>query len=168
MAEGSRSRKPHRPILVVANPDADSSDEDSPVPRQSSSFTPSSRALSYSPFAVSLISRPCISLGPLNTTNLPDHGARHPAYSNPTLSSPSGTSSPPPSTPGGQLLSTADIPGERPDVHVSNSTDAIPQQHSFFPPRMRFFDSKSKQTRRPNGRPATVCFLFSLVHLHAL
>lgn len=167
MADGSR-RKLHRPILVVANPDVDSSDEDSHVPRQSSSLSPSSCAPSHNRFIAPLISRPHISLGPLNTTNLPDRSARHPAYSNPTLSSPSGTSSPPPSTPG-QLLPPVDIPGERPDgVHVSNSTDAIPQQHSFFPtPRMRFFD-KPKQTRKQNGRPATVRPFFSLFYLHAV
>lgn len=153
MADGSR-RKQHRPVFVVANPD--SSDEDSHLPRQSSSSPSSSCVLSHNRFVSPLISRPHVSLDPLNTTNLPDRNARHQAYSNPTLSSPSGTSSPPPSTPG-QPLPPVDIPVERPDVaHVNNSTDAIPQQHSFFPNTRMHFPNKSKQTRRLNGRPATV------------
>jgi hypothetical protein len=142
MADDARSLAPrrrpqHRPILVVANPSPDS-DSDStngesfrpyylpfsqtdppsstpPSPSIDKSFPPSSREP-----------------GPLTTTNLPSH-SRLASQSNPALSSPSGTSSPPLSTPGQSLPPTDFIPDPASRsvfsvVGPSHSSDALVQQ----------------------------------------
>jgi hypothetical protein len=104
-----RNRRPHRPILVVANPspDSDSDSANEPSPHRpyyypfSQNNPPSSSPPSPSiekafPVHLSSSREP----GPLTTTNLPSHSRPHPAsQSYPALSSPSGSISPPPSTP---------------------------------------------------------------------
>lgn len=148
MADDSRSlahrRRPHRPILVVANPGPDS-DSDSAIEQSAH------RAYYYPPYGHNdppSSSPPSPSIektfpssrepGPLTTTNLPSHCRPHPAsQSNPALSSPSGTSSPPPSTPGQSLPPTDLItdPTSRMAFSVgpSNSSDALLQQQQHTP-----------------------------------
>jgi hypothetical protein len=148
MADDTRSlalrRRPHRPILVVANPgpdsDSDSANEQSAHrpyyypyshndPPSSSPPSPTEKAF---PVPLASSREP----GPLTTTNLPSHSRPHPAsQSNPALSSPSGTSSPPPSTPGQSLPPTDLItdPTSRLAFSAgpSNSSDALLQpQHN--------------------------------------
>ena len=148
MADDTRSlaprRRPHRPILVVANPSPDS-DSDSAHERSLQRFdghlygrnappSPSQPSPSIDKsFHVQLASSR--EPGPLTTTNLPSsHFRQHPAsQSNPALSSPSGTSSPPPSTPG-QSLPPSDFVADAPtkldfSFGPSNSSDALAQQH---------------------------------------
>jgi mitogen-activated protein kinase kinase kinase len=135
-----RSRRPHRPILVVANPSPDS---DSDSPPESSSHRPYYHPYSNNDPPGSSPPSPSIDKtfpnhlassrepGPLTTTNLPSHSHPHPAsHSNPALSSPSGTSSPPPSTPGQSLPPTDLITDSRLvfSVGPSNSSDALLQQ----------------------------------------
>jgi hypothetical protein len=150
MADDSRSlvlrRRPHRPILVVANPgpdsDSDSANEPSARPYYypySHNNDPPSSSPPHSPsidkaFPVHLASSR--EPGPLTTTNLPPHSRPHPAsQSNPALSSPSGTSSPPPSTPGQSLPPTDLItdPTSRLAFSTgpSNSSDALLQQQQI-------------------------------------
>src|SRR5258707_1095733 len=109
MADDTRSlaprRRPHRPILVVANPgpdsDSDSPNEPSAHPPYCYPYGHNDPPSSPSPsidkaFPIHLASSR--EPGPLTITNLPSHSRPHPAsQSNPALSSPSGTSSPPPS-----------------------------------------------------------------------
>ena len=149
MADDARSlaprRRPHRPILVVANPSPDS-DSDSTNERSLQrsdgrllgrnappSPTPPSPNIDKT-FNGQLVSSR--EPGPLTTTNLPSsHFRQHPAsQSNPALSSPSGTSSPPPSTPG-QSLPPSDLVPEastKPDFS-SNSSDTLSQQQQHGP-----------------------------------
>ena len=152
MADDTRSlaprRRPHRPILVVANPgpdsDSDSANEPSahrPYYYPYSQNDPPSSSPPPSPsiekaFPVHLPSSR--EPGPLTTTNLPPHSRPHPAsQSNPALSSPSGTSSPPPSTPGQSLPPTDLItdPTSRLAFSVgpSTSSDALLQQQQHTP-----------------------------------
>ena len=151
MADDSRSlaprRRPHRPILVVANPSPDSDSDSANGPSAhrpyyypySHNDPPSSSPPSPSiekAFPVHLPSSR--EPGPLTTTNLPSHSRPHPAsQSNPALSSPSGTSSPPPSTPGQSLPPTDLItdPTSRLAFSAgpSNSSDALLQQQQNTP-----------------------------------
>jgi hypothetical protein len=153
MADDSRSlaprRRPHRPILVVANPgpDSDSDSANEPAAHRpyyypySSHNDPPSSSPPPSPsiekaFPVHLASSR--EPGPLTTTNLPPHSHPHPgSQSNPALSSPSGTSSPPPSTPGQSLPPTDLItdPTSRLAFSTgpSNSSDALLQQQQHTP-----------------------------------
>ncbi|KAH9064131.1 MAP kinase [Lactarius vividus] len=189
MADDARSlaprRRPHRPILVVANPSPDS-DSDSTNERSLQrpdghlhgrnappSPTPPSPSIDKS-FHVQLVSSR--EPGPLTTTNLPSsHFRQHPAsQSNPALSSPSGTSSPPPSTPG-QSLPPSDLVPDAPtnldfSFGPSNSSDAlVQQQHVPFHassashllgkikahiPRMHH-DRRLSNSSRPNSSPTT-------------
>ena len=114
MADDSRSlaprdRRPHRPILVVANPSPDS---DSDSANESSAHRPYDYLFSQNDPPSSSPPSPSIEKAfpvhlsssrepaPLTTTNLPSHSRPHPAsQSYPALSSPSGSISPPPSTP---------------------------------------------------------------------
>ena len=148
MADDSRSlaprRRPHRPILVVANPGPDS---DSDSPNQTSAHRPYNYPYyppSSSPPSPSIEKAFPVHLpssrepGPLTTTNLPSHSRPHPgSQSNPALSSPSGTSSPPPSTPGQSLPPTDLItdPTSRLafSAGLSNSSDALLQQQQHTP-----------------------------------
>jgi hypothetical protein len=146
MADDSRSlaprRRPHRPVLIVANPGPDS---DSDGPNDPSAHRPYYYPYSHNDPPSSSPPSPSIEKafpvhlpssrepGPLTTANLP-HSRPHPAsQSNPALSSPSaGTSSPPPSTPG-QSLPPTDLvtePASRLAISVgpSNSSDALLQQ----------------------------------------
>jgi hypothetical protein len=147
MADDTRSlaprRRPHRPILVVANPGPDS-DSDSAIEPSAhrpyyyhpyshndppSSSPPSPSIEKAFPVHLPSSREP----GPLTTANLPSHSRPHPAsQSNPALSSPSGTSSPPPSTPGQSLPPTDLItdPTSRLAFSAgpSNSSDALLQQ----------------------------------------
>ena len=147
MADDTRSvaprRRAHRPILVVANPGPDSDSDSTNEPSTQRSYyqhpyshnAPSSPSLPSpsidKPFHVQPVSSR--EPGPLTTTNLPLHSRHHPAsQSNPALSSPSGTSSPPPSTPGQSLPPTDFVPDatSRLDFSLgpSNSSDALVQQ----------------------------------------
>lgn len=149
MADDSRSlahrRKPHRPILVVANPgpdsDSDSAIEQSAnrpyyIPFYGHNGPPSSSPPSPS-IEKTFPSSP--EPGPLTTTNLPSHCRPHPASQSnlalSSLSSPSGTSSP--STPGQSLPPTDLItdPTSRLAFSVgpSNSSDALLQQQQHTP-----------------------------------
>ncbi|SRR6266404_7466198 len=138
-----RRPHPHRPILVVANPspDSDSDSTNEPSSQRSDphlhgrnappSPTPPSPSIDKSLHVQLASSR---EPGPLTTTNLPSsHFRHHPAsQSNPALSSPSGTSSPPPSTPG-QSLPPSDFVPDAPtkldfSFGPSNSSDALVQQ----------------------------------------
>ncbi|KAI0053340.1 hypothetical protein FA95DRAFT_729894 [Auriscalpium vulgare] len=180
-----RSRRAHRPILVVANPSPDSDSDDNRPSRSFSShrYYPYNQPSPIAPspsrdkniFMTSTYREP----GALTTTNLPSHTRQHPAsQSNPALSSPSGTSSPPPSTPG-QPVPPMDLLGEstsRKDF-ASYSSEALLQQQqpaSAVPSRAGNFFGKLKShiprphlshDRRLSGgsRPATVsspqCFL---------
>jgi len=145
MADDARSvalrRRPHRPILVVANPSPDSDSDGTNEPSSYRAYhhpysindppssTPPSPSIDKSfPLQFSSFREP----GPLTTVNLPSHSRHHPAsQSNPALSSPSGTSSPPPSTPG-QSLPPTDVPDPTLRsflcVGPSNSSDALLQQ----------------------------------------
>ena len=144
MTDDSRSLAPRRrrPVLVVANPGPDS-DSDSPnePSAQSTYFYPYIHNVPpcSSPPSPSIDKASPIHLvssrepGPLTTANLPSHSRPHPAsQSNPALSSPSGTSSPPPSTPGQSLPPTDLIPDPASrhgfSVGPSNSSDALLQQ----------------------------------------
>ncbi|KAN0134825.1 hypothetical protein V8E53_007199 [Lactarius tabidus] len=152
MADDARSlaprRRPYRPILVVANPSPDS---DSDSTNEPSSQRPDGHVLGRN--APPSPSQPSPSIdksshvqlvssrepGPLTTTNLPSsHFRQHPAsQSNPALSSPSGTSSPPPSTPG-QSLPPSDFVPDAPtkldfSFGPSNSPDALAQQQQHVP-----------------------------------
>jgi len=149
MADDSRSlaprRRPHRPILVVANPgpdsDSDSANEQSahrpyyyPYNDPPGSSPPSPSIEKAFPVHLPSSREP----GPLTTTNLPSRCRPHPAsQSNPALSSPSGTSSPPPSTPGQSLPPTDLItdPTSRLafSAGASNSSDALLQQQQHTP-----------------------------------
>jgi hypothetical protein len=152
MADDTRSlaprRRPHRPILVVANPSPDS-DSDSTNEPSSQRFdlhlhgrnAPPSPILPSPSIDKSFRLQPVSSRepGPLTTTNLPSsHFRQHPAsHSNPALSSPSGTSSPPPSTPG-QSLPPSDFVPDAPtkldfSFGPSNSSDALVQQQQLVP-----------------------------------
>ncbi|KAI9512819.1 hypothetical protein F5148DRAFT_647230 [Russula earlei] len=137
MADDTRSlaprRRPHRPILVVANPGPDSdsdstNDEYRPYFPYAQNDPPSSSPPSPS------IGKPFpIQPGPLTTTNLPSHTHPHSgSQSNPALSSPSGTSSPPPSTPGQSLPPTDFVPDLASRNLLSggpsHSSDALVQQ----------------------------------------
>ena len=151
MADDSRSlaprRRPHRPILVVANPGPDS-DSDSAIEQSAhrpyyypfshndppSSSPPSPSIEKAFPVHLPSSREP----GILTTANLPSHSRPHPAsQSNPALSSPSGTSSPPPSTPGQSLPPTDLItdPTSRLAFSTgpSNSSDALLQQQQHTP-----------------------------------
>ncbi|KAI0257467.1 hypothetical protein BJV78DRAFT_38313 [Lactifluus subvellereus] len=152
MTDDTRSvaprRRAHRPILVVANPGPDSDSDSTNEPSTQRSYyqhpyshnaPPSPTLPSPSidkPFHVQPVSSR--EPGPLTTTNLPLHSRHHPAsQSNPALSSPSGTSSPPPSTPGQSLPPTDFVPDatSRLDFSLgpSNSSDAlVQQQHTPF------------------------------------
>ena len=101
-----RDRRSRRPIPVVANPSPDS---DSDSANESSAHRPYDYLVSQNDPPSSSPPSPSIERafpvhlsssrepGPLTTTNLPSHSRPHPAsQSNPALSSPSGTSSPPP------------------------------------------------------------------------
>jgi hypothetical protein len=148
MADDARSVAPrrrgqHRPILVVANPGPDSDSDSTNEPSTQRSYYPHPYSHNTPP-SPSLpspsIDKPShiqpLSFrepGPLTTTNLPSHSRHHPAsQSNPALSSPSGTSSPPPSTPGQSVPPTDFIqdPTSRLDFALgsSNSSDALVQQ----------------------------------------
>ncbi|KAI0320340.1 hypothetical protein OF83DRAFT_1105241 [Amylostereum chailletii] len=145
---GPRSRKLYRP-LVVANPSPDSeSDSDrgtNPTRPFANQRQFHDHPYSHHPLPSPTTRSPPLDLpthssssyrepGPLNTTNLPHH-SRYPASrSNPALSSPSGTSSPPPSTPG-QSFPPVDIAGDgalhqEAIIGPSNSSDAL-LQHSY-------------------------------------
>ena len=145
MAEDSRSvtlrRRPHRPILVVANPGPDSDSDSTNEPSTQRAYyypynhndppssSPPSPSIDKSfPMQLTSSREP----GPLTTTNLPSHSRPHPAsQSNPALSSPSGTSSPPPSTPGQSLPPNDPLPDPSRhafSVGMSNSSDALLQQ----------------------------------------
>jgi hypothetical protein len=146
MTDDARSvaprRRAHRPILVVANPGPDSdSDSNNEPSTQRSYYHPYSHNAPPSPTLPSpSIDKPFPAQtvssrepGPLTTTNLPSHSRHHPAsQSNPALSSPSGTSSPPPSTPGQSLPPTDFIPDPTSRLEFSpcpsNSSDALVQQ----------------------------------------
>jgi hypothetical protein len=151
MADDARSVAPrsrrvaHRPILVVANPSPDSDSDSTNEPSSQRSYyhpyshnTPPSPTLPSPSIDNPFHSQPLSSRepGPLTTANLPSHSRHHPAsQSNPALSSPSGTSSPPPSTPGQSLPPTDFIPDttSRLDFSLgpSGSSDALVQlQHT--------------------------------------
>ncbi|THH11748.1 hypothetical protein EW146_g7945, partial [Bondarzewia mesenterica] len=179
-----RTRKPpHRPILIVANPGPDSdSGEDND--RASNSYANYQQQLHNHPYNQHLspihTSPPDKAIptsssyhepGPLSTANLPSHARHHPASrSNPTLSSPSGTSSPPPSTPG-QSAPPVDFSGDGGPRHdfpmtTSYSTEALQQQQTpQCIPRPNFFGKiKSQMAHHPfahnrrlssSSRPAT-------------
>lgn len=150
MADDARSlaprrRPPHRPILVVANPSPDSDSDSTNEPSlQRSDGVPLSRNAPPSPSPPSpsidkSLQTSSREPGPLTTTNLPSsHFRQHPAsQSNPALSSPSGTSSPPPSTPG-QSLPPSDFVPDAPtkldfSFGPSNSSDALAQQQQHVP-----------------------------------
>ncbi|ETW87394.1 hypothetical protein HETIRDRAFT_413702 [Heterobasidion irregulare TC 32-1] len=139
----SRARKIHRPIFIVANPGSGEDDDG----EQAQAYAPRAQKHPYNPQPSPTLTSPPPDRaihpsasssshrdpGPLTTTNLPSHSRHHPASrSNPTLSSPSGTSSPPPTTPGqsappGDLVADA---AARHDFAPSYSTDALHQQHS--------------------------------------
>jgi hypothetical protein len=193
MADDSRSlaprRRPHRPILVVANPGPDSDSDSAIEPSAhrpyyypySHNDPPSSSPPSPSiekAFPVHLVSSR--EPGPLTTTNLPPHTRPHPAsQSNPALSSPSGTSSPPPSTPGQSLPPTDLItdPTSRPafSAGASNSSDALLQQQQHTPLygssashligkiKAHISIPRIHHERRLSGSPRTnsVCLLFA-------
>ncbi|KAI0283357.1 hypothetical protein BGY98DRAFT_721913 [Russula aff. rugulosa BPL654] len=152
MADDSRSlaprnRRPHRPILVVANPSPDSDSDSANEPsahrpyyypfsqNDPPSSSPPSPSIEKSfPVHLSSSREP----GPLTTTNLPSHSRPHPAsQSNPALSSPSGTSSPPPSTPGQSLPPTDLITDPTSRLAFSGgpsiSSDALLQQQPHTP-----------------------------------
>jgi mitogen-activated protein kinase kinase kinase len=151
MTDDTRSlaprRRPHRPILVVANPGPDSDSD--------SANEPSTRSAYYFPYSHNDPPSPSLPSpsidksfpiqlassrepGPLTTTNLPSHSRPHPAsQSNPALSSPSGTSSPPPSTPGQSLPPTDFVPDPTSrlafSVGPSLSSDALVVQQQYTP-----------------------------------
>ena len=190
MTDDTRSTAPrrrlHRPILVVANPgpDSDSDSINEPATHRAyyhhpysingpPSSTPPSPSIDKSfPVQFSSSREP----GPLTTANLPPHSRPHPAsQSNPALSSPSGTSSPPPSTPG-QSLPPTDVPdpASRPNfsVGLSNSSDALVQQqhtpihassagHLFG--KIKAHIPRIHHDRRLSGssRPTSVCRSFT-------
>jgi hypothetical protein len=195
MADDSRSlaprRRPHRPILVVANPGPDS-DSDSAIEPSAhrpyyypyshndppSSSPPSPSIEKAFPVHLASSREP----GPLTTTNLPSHSRPHPAsHSNPALSSPSGTSSPPPSTPGQSLPPTDLItdPTSRLSFSAgaSNSSDALLQQqqhtplhggsasHIFGKIKAHISIPRIHHDRRLSGSPRTnsVCLSFASV-----
>ncbi len=191
MADDTRSlaprRRPHRPILVVANPSPDSDSDSANEPSSNRSYyypyshnDPPSLSPPPSPsiekaFPVHLASSR--EPGPLTTTNLPSHTRHHPAsQSNPALSSPSGTSSPPPSTPG-QSLPPTDLITDPTSRLVfsagpSNSSDALLQQQQHTPLHGGSVLGKIKahismprihHDRRLSGSPRTnpVCLSFA-------
>ena len=197
MADDSRSlaprRRPHRPILVVANPSPDS---DSDNPNELSAHRPyygypysHTDPPSSSPPSPSIEKAFPVHLassrepGPLTTTNLPSHSRPHPAsQSNPALSSPSGTSSPPPSTPGQSLPPTDLItdPTSRLafSTGLSNSSDALlqQQQHTPLPGHIlgkikaHISIPRIHHDRRLSGSPRTnpVCLPFASATLSML
>jgi hypothetical protein len=156
MADDSRSlaprnRRPHRPILVVANPSPDSDSDSANEPsahrpyyypfsqNDPPSSSPPSPSIEKSfPVHLSSSREP----GPLTTTNLPSHSRPHPAsQSNPALSSPSGTaspsgtSSPPPGTPD-QSLPPTDLITDLTSRQAGGpniSSDALLQQQPHTP-----------------------------------
>lgn len=190
MTDDTRSiaprRRNHRPILVVANPSPDSDSDSTNEPAMHRAYyhhpysnngppssTPPSPSIDKSfPVQFSSSREP----GPLTTANLPSHSRPHPAsQSNPALSSPSGTSSPPPSTPG-QSLPPTDVPDptSRPffSVGPSNSSDALVQQqhtpihassagHLFG--KIKAHIPRIHNDRRLSGssRPTSVCRSFA-------
>lgn len=192
MADDARSlaprrRPPHRPILVVANPSPDSDSDSTNEPslqRSDAHLLGRNAPPSPSPPSPSIDKSFHASSrepGPLTTTNLPSsHFRQHPAsQSNPALSSPSGTSSPPPSTPGQSLPPSDFVPEASTKLDFSfgpsNSSDALAQQQHHVPfhvgsashllgkikahiPRMhhdRRLSNSSRQT--------SVCYSFSSV-----
>jgi hypothetical protein len=189
MADDCRSvaprRRQHRPILVVANPGPDSDSDSTNEPAMHRAYyhpynsngppssTPPSPSIDKS-FPVQFT--PSREPGPLTTANLPSHSRPHPAsQSNPALSSPSGTSSPPPSTPG-QSLPPTDVPDptSRPVFLVgpSNSSDALVQQQhtpihassaSHLLGKIRAHMPRIYHDRRlsSSSRPTSVCRPFS-------
>jgi len=190
MTDDTRSiaprRRNHRPILVVANPSPDSDSDSTNEPAMHRAYyhhpysnngppssTPPSPSIDKTfPVQFSSSREP----GPLTTANLPSHSRPHPAsQSNPALSSPSGTSSPPPSTPG-QSLPPTDVPDptSRPffSVGPSNSSDALVQQqhtpihassagHLFG--KIKAHIPRIHNDRRLSGssRPTSVCRSFA-------
>jgi hypothetical protein len=189
MADDTRSlaprRRPHRPILVVANPgpdsDSDSTNDESyrhyylPFSQNDPpSSTPPSPSVDKSfPIQLTPSSR---QPGPLTTTNLPSHTRPHPAsQSNPALSSPSGTSSPPPSTPGQSLPPTDFVPDPTSrsvfSVGQSHSSDALVQQQpplhansaSHIKLKAHIPIPRIPHDRRlsNSSRPTSVCSLFA-------
>jgi hypothetical protein len=187
MADDARSiaprRRQHRPILVVANPspDSDSDSINEPSTHRAYYHHPYSNngPPSSTPPSPSIDrSFPASSRepGPLTTANLPSHSRPHPAsQSNPALSSPSGTSSPPPSTPG-QSLPPTDVPDPTSksifSVGPSNSSDAlVQQQHTPIHAssagnllgRIRAHMPRIYSDRRLSGssRPTSVCRSFT-------
>lgn len=189
MTDDSRSlaprRRPHRPILVVANPSPDS-DSDSPNGPTSVHRTyhypynndpPSSSP--PSPSIDKSFPNHSSSREPdrLTTTDLPLHTRPHPAsQSNPALSSPSNTScSPPPSTPG-QSLPPNDLISDPTrlgfSVGPSNSSDALlQQQHTPLHTASHIFGKIKAHIPIPrihpdrrlssSSRTASVCPLFA-------
>ncbi|KAI0307891.1 hypothetical protein B0F90DRAFT_79969 [Multifurca ochricompacta] len=186
MADDTRSvaprRRPHRPILVVANPSPDSDSDSTNEPLTQRPYyhpyshnappspTPPSPSIDKS-FHIQLVS--AREPGPLTTTNLPSHSRHHPAsQSNPALSSPSGTSSPPPSTPGQSLPPSDFVPDATSRLDFSfgpsNSSDALVQQQhtplhassaSHLLGKIKAHIPRMHHDRRLSGssRPASVC-----------
>jgi hypothetical protein len=196
MTDDTRSlaprRRPHRPILVVANPgpESDSDGPNEPLSVRRAYCDPYNDPPSSSPSSPSMDKTFPIHLpssrepGTLTTTNLPSHTRPNTAsQSNPALSSPSGTSSPPPSTPG-QSLPPTDLISDPTrlgfSVGPSNSSDALlQQQHTPFQTSASHIFGKIKahipiprihHDRRLSGssRTASVCPLFASATLLAL
>jgi mitogen-activated protein kinase kinase kinase len=193
MADDTRSLAPRtrrRPILVVANPSPDSDSDSANEPSAhrpyyypysqndppSSSPPPSPSIEKAFPVRLASSREP----GPLTTTNLPSHSRPHPAsQSNPALSSPSGTSSPPPSTPGQSLPPTDLITDPTSRLAFSggpsNSSDALLQQqphtplhggtagHIFGKIKAHISIPRIHHDRRLSGSPRTnpVCLSFA-------
>ncbi|KAI0068432.1 hypothetical protein BV25DRAFT_577881 [Artomyces pyxidatus] len=163
-----RSRKPHRPILVVANPspDSDSGSDNGhgsslpyanhrPYHHPYNHPVPSPTAPSPSRDKSVFISSSYREPGPLTTANLPTHHRHNPAsQSNPALSSPSGTSSPPPSTPGQSVppMDFADASSRKECVvGPSYSSEALLQQQTAVPSRTgNFFGKLKSHIPRPH------------------
>lgn len=160
MSEDARSKNQRR-VLYVANPGSDSDDSDDNnlnyhnLPSSiSTQQQPTSRPSAYHP-------------APL-TTNLPPDHTHHYQHSNPTLSSPSSTSSPaaestpPPSTPGIAAPSTEQDLPITPYIERADSQQQISTSRKIFQSlKSPFHHHRVSHLPRPTSsqkRPATVRF----------